>query len=195
LRLPSGHRSDSAPVVPFMPTQLYFILLFLDLPGNHLMLPRQGERVSHQIICDDMSGCRIAQCAKDENLRKIWQDFGTQNSLLKRLLVDWKMSVITKGEIRTKRKSLFILTMPPYTTRERSWDNWSNQGSKGSRILYRFRIWPRVTSFFWLHKRIVERKEICIGGRALIGIKYQICKSATRFAVTMNRARRTARVS
>jgi hypothetical protein len=37
--------------------------------------------------------------------------------LLERLLVDWKISTIPKGEIRTNGKGPFILTTRPYNTR------------------------------------------------------------------------------
>jgi hypothetical protein len=42
-------------------------------------------------------------------------------------IMDWKMSVIQKREIRTKGTFLFILTGRPYTTQERSWNTWSSR--------------------------------------------------------------------
>jgi hypothetical protein len=69
-------------------------------------------------------------------------------TLLERLLADWKTCVIPQGETRTKGQLLFILTMRPRTIQERSWNNWSSQGSIGWAVQPIVRIWPHVTYFF-----------------------------------------------
>jgi hypothetical protein len=63
------------------------------------------------------------------------------------IIVDWKMSVMLKGEIRQKRKESFILTRSPYTTQEWPWDIRvvKVQGWSIRPIAW---IWPHVTSFF-----------------------------------------------
>jgi hypothetical protein len=53
-----------------------------------------------------------------------------------------EVSAISKREIHANGKRHFILTTPPYTTQERSWNNWSSQGSRGWSICPIVRFGP-----------------------------------------------------
>jgi hypothetical protein len=82
----------------------------------------------------------------------------TQDTLPETLLVDWKMSAIPKGEIRIKGTWPFTLTTRPYTTQERSWDDWGSQGSREWSIRPIVRTWHRVTFLFGSMKEQLKRR-------------------------------------